>query len=103
MAANWRWLCESAQTSNALTSSRHRLMAFVLMGLGFTRRGFHLPNSSGARRQREESKSAILTERELRERERQNVLAALTQADWRIHGEDGAAESLGLKTYHPHG
>jgi len=39
----------------------------------------------------------ILTEDEFRARERQNVLAALTRSDWRIHGPAGAAELLGLK------
>ncbi|HEX8872962.1 MAG TPA: sigma 54-interacting transcriptional regulator, partial [Candidatus Acidoferrum sp.] len=43
------------------------------------------------------TKPSVLTESELRERERQNVLAALTRADWRIHGQGGAAELLGLK------
>jgi transcriptional regulator with GAF, ATPase, and Fis domain len=41
--------------------------------------------------------AAILTERELRDRERQNMLAALAQANWKIHGEGGAAELLDLK------
>jgi transcriptional regulator with GAF, ATPase, and Fis domain len=39
----------------------------------------------------------VLTETELRLRERQNVLAALERAKWKIHGEGGAAELLGLK------
>jgi transcriptional regulator with GAF, ATPase, and Fis domain len=39
----------------------------------------------------------ILTEVELRQQERNNVLAALTRADWKIHGPGGAAELLGLK------
>lgn len=41
--------------------------------------------------------SRIYTEREMRFRERQNVLAALEKASWKIHGEDGAAELLGLR------
>jgi transcriptional regulator with GAF, ATPase, and Fis domain len=39
----------------------------------------------------------ILTEAELRRREQTNVLAALNQAGWKIHGPGGAAELLGLK------
>jgi transcriptional regulator with GAF, ATPase, and Fis domain len=38
----------------------------------------------------------ILTDAELRRRERNNVMAALTQASWKIHGPGGAAELLGL-------
>ncbi len=39
----------------------------------------------------------ILTEAELRQRERNNILAALTRTDWKIHGPGGTAELLGLK------
>ena len=39
----------------------------------------------------------VLTEAELRQRERNNVLAALTQTDWKIHGPGGTAELLGVK------
>jgi len=39
----------------------------------------------------------FLTEAELRERERRNLLAALEQADWRVSGPGGAAELLGVK------
>jgi len=39
----------------------------------------------------------ILTEYELRQRERDNVLRALTQAGWKIHGPGGAADLLGVK------
>jgi transcriptional regulator with GAF, ATPase, and Fis domain len=39
----------------------------------------------------------ILTEIECRQRERENMRAALVKAGWRIHGEAGAAEFLGLK------
>ncbi len=38
----------------------------------------------------------ILTEEELRERERANIEAALTRTDWKIYGPGGAAELLGL-------
>jgi transcriptional regulator with GAF, ATPase, and Fis domain len=39
----------------------------------------------------------ILTEAEWRQRERENMHAALVKSGWRIHGENGAAEILGLK------
>jgi DNA-binding NtrC family response regulator len=48
------------------------------------------PNGNGAG-------PAILTERELRQREQQNLLAALAKSNWKIHGENGAAELLGVK------
>jgi transcriptional regulator with GAF, ATPase, and Fis domain len=38
----------------------------------------------------------ILTERQLRQLEKDNILAALERAEWRISGEGGAAELLGL-------
>ena len=48
------------------------------------------PGSNGA-------EPPILTETECRQRERENMRAALVKAGWRIHGEAGAAELLGLK------
>jgi transcriptional regulator with GAF, ATPase, and Fis domain len=39
----------------------------------------------------------ILTEPELRQRERENLLAALTKTDWKIYGHGGAAELLAAK------
>jgi transcriptional regulator with GAF, ATPase, and Fis domain len=38
-----------------------------------------------------------MTDEEFRQRERDNVLAALKKADWKIHGKGGAAELLGVK------
>jgi transcriptional regulator with GAF, ATPase, and Fis domain len=38
----------------------------------------------------------ILTDPELRRRERANILAALTKSEWRIHGPGGAAELLSI-------
>ena len=43
------------------------------------------------------TESPILTEAEWRQRERENTHAALVKSGWRIHGEHGAAELLGLK------
>jgi transcriptional regulator with GAF, ATPase, and Fis domain len=39
----------------------------------------------------------ILTEAELQRRERDNLLAALSKANWKIKGPDGASELLGVK------
>jgi transcriptional regulator with GAF, ATPase, and Fis domain len=39
----------------------------------------------------------FLTEAELQHRERDNLLAVLQQANWKIKGPDGAAELLGVK------
>src|SRR5438876_686502 len=42
------------------------------------------------------SEVQILTEPELRQRERANIVAVLTKSGWRIHGPGGAAELLGI-------
>jgi transcriptional regulator with GAF, ATPase, and Fis domain len=42
-------------------------------------------------------KLEILTEAEFQRRERDNLLAALTKANWKIKGPDGASELLGVK------
>lgn len=39
----------------------------------------------------------VLPDAEIKRRERENVLAALTRTGWRIYGPDGAAELLGVK------
>ncbi len=33
----------------------------------------------------------------MKQRERENILAALDQTDWRVHGPGGAAELLGVR------
>jgi len=43
------------------------------------------------------NRQAIFTDRELKRRERDNVLAALESCYWRISGPDGAAKLLGLR------
>ncbi len=47
------------------------------------------PNKAGA--------ATILSDHELRRRERENVLAALEKTAWKIHGPGGTAELLGVK------
>jgi len=44
----------------------------------------------------EESSKIILTEKELKELEYQNIIRALESAEWRIYGTEGAAELLGM-------
>jgi transcriptional regulator with GAF, ATPase, and Fis domain len=43
------------------------------------------------------SDATFLTEREMREFQKTNLVAALKKADWRVSGPDGAAELLGVK------
>jgi transcriptional regulator with GAF, ATPase, and Fis domain len=51
-----------------------------------------------ARRDRPpEATEGFVTDREFRKRERQNLLAALVDAGWKIYGRDGAAARLGMK------
>jgi transcriptional regulator with GAF, ATPase, and Fis domain len=42
-------------------------------------------------------KTEILSEDEMRRHERENILAALRRTKWKLSGEDGAAELLGIK------
>jgi transcriptional regulator with GAF, ATPase, and Fis domain len=39
----------------------------------------------------------VLTEHEMKELQKKNLLAALGQTDWRVSGKDGAAELLGVR------
>ena len=39
----------------------------------------------------------VLTEKQMREFQKQNLLAALEQSDWKVSGEGGAAELLGVR------
>jgi PAS domain S-box-containing protein len=41
--------------------------------------------------------TGILTEKEMREYQKQNLIAALKESKWRVSGPDGAAELLGVK------
>ncbi len=43
------------------------------------------------------AESHILTEADVRKLEQDNIVAALNAADWKIHGEGGAAQLLGVK------
>ena len=56
-----------------------------------------LPAEATERSERAETTREFVTAREFRERERQNLVAALVAAGWRIYGRDGAAARLGIK------
>jgi transcriptional regulator with GAF, ATPase, and Fis domain len=43
------------------------------------------------------SRAGVVTYEELRQRERDNLIAGLKETNWRISGPDGAAALLGLK------
>lgn len=45
----------------------------------------------------EEHEPGLLTEVEMRQRERENLLAVLEKTPWKVNGPDGAAEFLGGK------
>jgi transcriptional regulator with GAF, ATPase, and Fis domain len=42
-------------------------------------------------------KQEFLTEAEMRQRERENLVAVLERTGWKVRGKDGAAELLGVK------
>ncbi|MDH3553187.1 MAG: sigma-54 dependent transcriptional regulator, partial [Gammaproteobacteria bacterium] len=44
-----------------------------------------------------EDHARVLTETEMREYQKQNLVAALDQTNWRVSGPDGAAELLGVR------
>ena len=64
------------------------------MGAG---RPLDLVLQRGARVGSEPRPAAVLTDAEFRQRERDNLLAALHEADWKVAGRAGAAARLGLK------
>jgi PAS domain S-box-containing protein len=43
------------------------------------------------------AQDTVLTEQQMREFRKQNIIAALKQTDWRVSGKGGAAELLGIK------
>jgi transcriptional regulator with GAF, ATPase, and Fis domain len=58
---------------------------------------------SNSRRGKEErqrvtdAETPVLTEEEMKQRDRENILNALNQSGWKITGDGGAAEMLGMK------
>jgi transcriptional regulator with GAF, ATPase, and Fis domain len=55
------------------------------------------PSPSNKPRLDEETARDFLTEAEMQQRERENLLAVLGKTNWKIKGPDGAAELLGIK------
>jgi hydrogenase-4 transcriptional activator len=49
------------------------------------------------RRRTSDAETPVLTEEEMKLRDRENLLNALDQSGWKITGPDGAAETLGMK------
>lgn len=43
------------------------------------------------------SESSVLTAEEFKQKEKENIIAALKQSNWKVSGKDGAAELLGIK------
>lgn len=60
---------------------------------------FNVPNQSGSNRESRPEKGGhgVVNYEELRHRERNNLIAALKETNWRISGPEGAAALLGLK------
>ena len=58
---------------------------------------FHLPDDASRAKPGSASGAGVLTDAELRELEKDNLIAALEEAGGRVYGEGGAAERLGLK------
>ena len=78
-------------TERALILAQKGLLQFDLIAAGLGAPPPPPPPSGNG------TEPPILTEAEWRQRERENTHAALVKSGWRIHGEHGAAELLGLK------
>ncbi|MGD2098300.1 MAG: sigma 54-interacting transcriptional regulator [Desulfobacterales bacterium] len=76
----------------AITSQGHALH-FVLPESDESDNSLQLTTVSLA----SQDESEVVPESEMRRRERQNVIAALQKSKWKIYGEGGAAELLGIK------
>ncbi len=76
----------------AVIRSRGRALRFDLPA------AVEVEASSKARERSSEYRTGtVVPEADMRRRERDNVLAALAQTNWKIYGTDGAAELLGVK------
>ena len=63
---------------------------------------FDLPRPNSGKVRRTDSmpttpSTTVLPDAVMKRRERENILAALDQTDWRVHGPGGAAELLGVR------
>ena len=75
--------------------------AVILSPGNVVRLDLSMPNIDVARvdepAQESQHDDGVMTEKEMREYQKQNLLAALKQTNWRVSGPDGAAELLGVK------
>ena len=71
----------------AVITSRSRKLRFELLGLQKT-----APTTALA-----PEPSRVIPQTEIKRLEKENILAALNQSDWRVHGPDGAAELLDMR------
>jgi formate hydrogenlyase transcriptional activator len=63
---------------------------------------FDLPRINSRRTSKNDNKTpmasaSVVSDAEMKQRDRENVLAALNQTNWRVHGPGGAAELLGMR------
>jgi transcriptional regulator with GAF, ATPase, and Fis domain len=77
----------------AAITSRGHVLHFVLPESDESD-NLHQPTTDSLASQHE---SEVVPESEMRRRERQNVIVALKKSKWKIYGEGGAAELLGIK------
>ena len=77
----------------AVILSRGGILQFNLP----SQRGNNLPAGSSAGSSKSSNTEQFLTEAEMRQLEKENLLKILEKADWKIKGVDGAAELLGIK------
>lgn len=71
--------------------------AVILARGGLLKLDLALDAKSPRREGRADTPAPFVTDRELRDRERLNLVAALVQARWKIYGREGAAALLGIK------
>lgn len=74
--------------------------AVITSRKGALRFDLPLPRSGEERKQdprAPERPVAVIPDVEMKQRERENILAALNETDWRVHGPGGAAELLGVR------
>ena len=76
--------------------------AVILSSGGRARLDLAMPDDAGIQAEVEVAMAKsdgteFITDAEMREHEKANLIAALRHADWRVWGADGAAEQLGIK------
>jgi len=89
---NVRELKNVIERAVILSDDRH-----LRLDLSLTEAGLAPPSADGDERTGASGESAFVTDAEMRERVRQNIIAALNAAGWRVSGDRGAAKLLGMK------